>query len=95
MKPRAFLKTFMLFLLTLCIPLVVFFAATSIFTHQQLRELSISRNTRELQQIETSMEMILNQITQFSLSYDLNTLSQNAPQAHTAGLIWRSFRKPR
>ena len=73
MKPRAFLKTFMLFLLTLCIPLVVFFAATSIFTHQQLRELSISRNTRELQQIETSMEMILNQITQLSLSYDLNT----------------------
>ena len=73
MKPRAFLKTFMLFLLTLCIPLVVFFAATSIFTHQQLRELSISRNTRELQQIETSMEIILNQITQLSLSYDLNT----------------------
>ena len=73
MKPRAFLKTFMLFLLTLCIPLVVFFAATSIFTHQQLRELSISRNTRELQQIEASMEMILNQITQLSLSYDLNT----------------------
>lgn len=73
MRPRTFLKTFMLIIIALIIPLLLFFIVTISITQNQLRDTSESANYAYLQQIRFNTDLILNQIDQLSLSFDLNS----------------------
>lgn len=73
MRPRTFLKTFMLIMIALLIPLLLFFFVTISITQNQLRNTSESANYAYLQQVRFNTDLILNQIDQLSLSFDLNS----------------------
>lgn len=73
MKPRTFLKTFLLIIIALIVPLLLFFIITISFTQNQIRSTSENDNYAYLQQIRFNTDLILNQIDQLSLSYDLNS----------------------
>lgn len=73
MRPRTFLKTFLLIIVALIVPLLLFFIVTISITQNQLRNTSESANYAYLQQIRFNTDLILNQIDQLSLSFDLNS----------------------
>lgn len=73
MKPRTFLKTFLLIIIALIVPLLLFFIISISFTQNQIRSTSENDNYAYLQQIRFNTDLILNQIDQLSLSYDLNS----------------------
>lgn len=73
MKPKNFVKSFCFFFIALLIPLLLLGGFTSYVVKRQSRLNSETSNSNYLHQIRYNMEMILDQINQLSLTYDLNT----------------------
>lgn len=73
MKKRSFLKTFTLFVAALILPLLLLGTVSVILTQTYLRTTIDQNNRLVLNQIKFNLELILNQINQLSLNYDINS----------------------
>lgn len=73
MKKKSFLKNFVLYLLSLIIPLIILSSVSIILSHGYLYRTIDQNNRLVLDQTKYNVELILNQINNLSLTYDLNS----------------------